>query len=67
MGELKEARKQIDALPRVLKEDYHLMLKLHTDFTEAKDTIFPKLVNLIEEAFGIPENLPKVRIVKPPA
>jgi hypothetical protein len=65
MGELKEARRQLDALPRVLKEDYQLMLIFHTDLTEAKDTIFPKLVDLIEQAFGIPDKLPKVCIVSP--
>jgi hypothetical protein len=65
MGELNEARRQIDALPRALKEDSHLILKFHTGLTEAKYTIFPKLVNLIEKAFGIPDKRPKVRIVSP--
>ena len=37
-------------------------MKFHTHLTEAKDIIFPQLVNLVEEAFGIPDKSPKVRV-----
>ena len=60
MGDMDEARRQIAALPNLLNEDYHLLLKFHTDLTEAKTIILPEIFNLIEEAFGLPEKPPKV-------
>ena len=60
MGDLTEAKRQIDALPKILKEDYRILLKVHSDLTEAKQNFYPKLVNLLEEAYGLPEKPPKV-------
>lgn len=60
MGDLTEAKRQIDALPKVLNQDYRMLLKFHTDFTEAKHNLYPKLINLLEEAYGLPEKPPKV-------
>ena len=63
MGELKEAQRQIDALSNILKEDFRLLLKFKTDLKNAKSTIFPEILHLLEEAFGLPENPPTVCIL----
>ena len=60
MGELEEARRQIDALPNVLREDFRLKLKFQTNLQEAKCVIFPEIINLIEEAFEHPDSPLKV-------
>ena len=62
MVELDEARRQIEALPSILREDYRITLKIRSDWENAKCTIFPDIVRLIEEAFGLPDQPPKVRI-----
>ena len=64
MGDLSEAKRQIDALPKVLKEDYRILCKFHSDYKESKSVFFPKLINLIEEAYGLPDKPPKVFINK---
>ena len=60
MGELEETRRQIDALPNLLKEDFRLLLKFQTDLKEAKCVIFPEIIHLVEEAFGLFDNPPTV-------
>ena len=62
MDKVTEAKRQIDALPKVLNEDFRILFKFHSDFKEAKTILFPKLFNLIEEAYGLPENPPKVSL-----
>ena len=61
MGDIEEAKRQISALPNVLNGDYYLTLKYNTCLKKAKDC-FPEIVNLIEEAFGLPEKPLKVFI-----
>ena len=61
MGDIEEAKRQISALPNVLNGDYYLTLKYNTSLKEAKHS-FPEIVNLIEEAFGLPEKPLKVFI-----
>ena len=63
MDDLTEAKRQIDALPKLLKEDFRILFKIHSEFKDAKTGIFPKIINLIEEAYGLPESPPKVRIL----
>ena len=63
MDDLTEAKRQIDALPKLLKEDFRILFKIHSEFKDAKTGIFPKIINLIEEAYGLPESPPKVQIL----
>ena len=63
MDDLTEAKRQIDALPKLLKEDFRILFKIHSEFKDAKTGLFPKIINLIEEAYGLPESPPKVRIL----
>ena len=63
MDDRTEAKRQIDALPKVLKEDFRILFKFHSEFKDAKTVLFPKFINLIEEAYGLPESPPKVRIL----
>ena len=63
MDNLTEAKRQIDALPKVLKEDFRILFKFNCEYKDAKTILFPKLINLIEEAYGLPESPPKVRIL----
>ena len=63
MDNTTEAKRQIDALPKVLKEDFRILFKFYSEFKDAKTVLLPKLINLIEEAYGLPESPPKVCIL----
>ena len=63
MDDLTEAKRQIDVLPKLLKEDFRILFKIHSEFKDAKTGIFPKITDLIEEAYGLPESPPKVQIL----
>ena len=62
MVELDEAQRQIEALPKILREDYRITLKIRSDWENAKGVIYPDIVRLIEEAFGLPDQPQKVNI-----
>ena len=60
MDEVDEARRQIEALPSILKEDFRISLIFKIEINEARNTIFPEILHLIEEAFGLSDYPPKV-------
>ena len=60
MDEIDEARRQIEALPSILKEDFRISLLFRTEIKEVRSTTFPDIIHLIEEAFGDSDNPPKV-------
>ena len=60
MDKTDEARRQIEALPNILKEDFRISLIFRKEIKEARSTIFPEILHLIEEAFGLSDYPPKV-------